>query len=110
MKESEPLSAEQVSKLIQEYLQKYPEVGGVRGLSKKTGLSYDSVQKYAKGSNLPPPQKWALLWSVISSPPDLTATRSSLFDQRSESEAMTENKETGNRIDSTKEKDISRLG
>lgn len=89
MEEPYALSAQQVGELIQKYLQQHPEIGGVKGLARKVGLSYDSVQKYAKGSNLPPRKKLAQLWTIIGSPsPESVLTRTSLFEHRLEKETM----------------------
>jgi HD superfamily phosphohydrolase len=83
MRKQVPPTAPQASQLIQEYLQQHPELGGLKGLAKKAGLSYDSVQKYAKGSNLPPLKKWERLCAVIDFPIGNTvSTKGNLFDHQ----------------------------
>jgi hypothetical protein len=86
--------------LIKEFLQQHPEVGGIKGLAEQTGLSYDSLQKYAKGANPPPIQKWELIWSVISSPLTGSVSRKKgLFDNSVESKNMPSNATNNNMTD-----------
>lgn len=81
MRAQVPPSPHQASQLIQEYLEQHPELGGLKGLAQKAGLSYDSLQKYAKGSNLPPLKKWERLCAVIDFPVgNNVSTKGSLFD------------------------------
>jgi hypothetical protein len=89
---------QQASEILQEYLKLHPEIGGVRGLAKKANLSYDSVQKYVKGSNPPPLKKWELLWIVINSPITENALgKVGLFDSNMENKHMpTNNPEDNN--------------
>src|SRR5437588_9600658 len=68
MSELPTLSAAEISNLITSYIQEHPEIEGVKGLAEKCGISYHSLQKYAKGSNRPPQKKWAALWEIIGKP------------------------------------------
>jgi HD superfamily phosphohydrolase len=54
-----------LAKSIRQYLKDHPEIEGLRALAAKTGLSYDSLQKYARGLNLPPTKKLKALTQVI---------------------------------------------
>jgi HD superfamily phosphohydrolase len=63
-----PSSASAVAQLIRDHLRRHPEIGGLRGFSEKTHISYHSLQKYAKGSNLPPIEKWNVLASAFQEP------------------------------------------
>lgn len=84
-----PSSPQQASELIKEYLKQHPEAGGLRGLAKRSGISYDSLQKYAKGSNLPPTSKWEQIWSAINSPIEEDISRkATLFERRLEQNNM----------------------
>lgn len=64
MRSHAPISAEEVSALIADFLKKNPRTN-LRDLAVRAGLSYDAVQKYAAGSNAPPPKKWARLRLVL---------------------------------------------
>jgi HD superfamily phosphohydrolase len=88
MREQVPPSAQQTSQLIQEYLREHPEIGGLKGLALKTGLSYHSLQKYAKGSNLPPLRKWERLYAVIGLASMDFSTKARLFDDAEENKTM----------------------
>lgn len=78
----------EASKFIREFLEQHPEVGGIKGLAEKAGLSYDSVQKYAKGSNLPPKKKWAVLCAIFGFSPEVTGSPKVLFDDTTENKTM----------------------
>ncbi|MGZ5437057.1 MAG: HD domain-containing protein [Pyrinomonadaceae bacterium] len=86
-------STEEVSRAIGEFLEKHPEVAGIKGLSEKVNLSYDSLQKYAKGANAPPSEKWERLCSAIGySPSENYPTRPGLFYSTWENSRMTPEK------------------
>jgi hypothetical protein len=86
------LSAQQISNLIVNYLAEYPEVG-LKGLAEKSGISYDSLQKYAKASNRPPQAKWKRLWEVIGKPSSGQISQTIIrFDQEAQSEVKEANK------------------
>ncbi|HEX8845275.1 MAG TPA: HD domain-containing protein [Pyrinomonadaceae bacterium] len=85
-----PSTAQQASEVIQEYLKQNPDTGGLKGLAEKSGLSYDSIQKYAKGASLPPAKKWERILAVIN--PTMAKDISSkemLFDSHTENNKMT---------------------
>jgi HD superfamily phosphohydrolase len=83
-----PSSSREVADLISTHLAQNPELGGIRGLAQKTGISYDSLQKYAKGLNLPPTDKWMIIHAELTGTPR-PSTHPVLFDRASEGEKET---------------------
>jgi uncharacterized protein len=69
MSSRRPSSAREVAELIAKHLEQNPTIGGIRGLAEKTGISYDSLQKYAKGRNLPPEEKWKTIYAQLTGGP-----------------------------------------
>ena len=57
--------ANRTGELIHSYLKEHTEIEGMRGLAIKVGISYDSLQKYAKGTSIPPRDKFNKLLAVI---------------------------------------------
>src|SRR6185369_11460547 len=72
--------ANRISELIKVYLKHHPEIKGMRGLAAKTGLSYDSLQKYARGSSVPPKGKLKLLLDFVEPGGDSQERSNTLFD------------------------------